>query len=127
MHVTCSPPFRLVALFTASALVGSGCTSMHQVPVVAPGLSLTTPMVKPGDNVRVTMRDGRRAQFTVGQVEASAITARGGERYATDQIATVERRTVSAVKTTVLIGGVLGGVLLFMYMYALASLGSLGV
>ncbi len=118
MHVTCSPPFRLVALLTASALVGSGCTSMHQVPVVAPGPSLTTPMVKPGDDVRVTMRDGRTARFTVGQVDVSAITARGGERYATDEIATVERRTFSAAKTTVLVAGVLGGALWFAYMYA---------
>jgi hypothetical protein len=127
MHVTCSPPFRLVALLTASALVGSGCTSMHQVPVVAPGPSQTTSMVKPGDNVRVTMRDGRTAQFTVGQVEASAITARGGERYATDQIATVERRTFSATKTTVLIAGALGGVFLLAYGFAVASLGRFGV
>ena len=134
MHVTCAPLFRLVALVTASALLGSGCTSMHPVAVVAPGQpqatttvnagEATTP-VKAGDNVRVTMRDGRTAQFTVEQVEVSAITARGGEKYATDEILTLERRSVSAAKTSVLIVSVVGAVgvvLLILYAVGTASL-----
>lgn len=103
MHTTCAPLIRLVAIVTASALLGGGCTSMHPVAVVAPGAPQATAIVKVGDDVRVTMRDGRKAEFTVEQVDDSAITAEGGEKYATDEIVTLERSSVSAVKTTVLI------------------------
>ena len=121
MHVTCAPLFRLVALVTISALLGSSCTSMRPVAVVAPGSPPATTTVQAGDNVRVTMRDGRTARFTVEHVDASAITARGGEKYATNEIVTLERRSVSAAKTALLIGGVVGAAFVILYALAWAS------
>ena len=59
------------------------------------------------------MRDGRRAQFTVSQVEPSAITATGGASYATSEIVKLERQSVSAIKTS---AGVVGfGVMLLLF------------
>lgn len=113
---------RLVGLVAMSALLGSGCTSMHPVAVIAPAPAQTATTVKVGDHVRVTMRDGRLAEFTVEQVDVLAITARGGEKYATEDIVTLERRSVSAAKTGVLIVSVAGMVLLLLYAAASASL-----
>lgn len=84
---------RLVAIVTASAVLGCGCTSLHPVAMVAPGSTQGTTAVKVGDDVRLTMRDGRTAQFTVEHVDVSAITAQGGEKYATDE--SVWRRRAS--------------------------------
>lgn len=122
MHATCGPLFRLVAVVTVSALLGSGCTSMHKLAVVAPGPSQATTTVKAGDHVRVTMRDGRTAQFTVEKVDDLAITGRGGEKYATEEIVTLERRSLSAVKTSVLIVSVVGVAYLILYAIAVGSL-----
>ena len=95
-------PSLVVVLLTVLALVGSGCTSLHPVHVAAPGASPTKATVKPGDVVRVTMDDGRTAQFTVWRVDPSAITAIGGASYATNEIATLERRSVNVIGTSAL-------------------------
>ena len=106
-------PSLVVVLLTVVALVGSGCTSMRTVRVPTAGVSPTTTSVKPGDVVWVTMRDGRREQFTVSLVEPSAITATGGARYPTNEIIRLERASVSAIKTS---AGVVGiGLMLLLF------------
>jgi len=113
---------RLVCVLSASAVVMTGCTSMHRAPVVVAELQPSSWRVSPGDEVRVTMRDGRTAQFTVQTVEPAAIVARDGTRYDLTDIVTVERRAFSGIKTTFLAVGILGGVLLFVVAAAIASL-----
>ena len=106
-------PSLVVVLLTVLALVGGGCTSMRTVRVPTAGVSPTKTSVKPGDVVRVTMRDGRRAQFTVSQVEPSAITATGGDSYAKSEIVKLERQSVIAIKTS---AGVVGfGAMLLLF------------
>jgi hypothetical protein len=72
--------------------------------------------------VHVTMRNGRRAEFTVQTVDTVAIIARDGTRYDQTDILTVERREFNGVKTTFLLTGILGGVLLFAIGAMMASL-----
>jgi hypothetical protein len=121
MHITCVPFSRLVAIVTVCALLGNGCTSMRPVAVVAPGAPQAPTAIKVGDHVRVTMRGGRTARFTVEHVDVSGITARDGEKYPMDEILTLERRSVSAAKTTLLIVSVVGGVYLVLYAIAAAA------
>jgi hypothetical protein len=68
--------------------------------------------VRPGDDLRLTLADGRAVTCTVAAVEAGVIVAEGGARYPFADIRRVERREVSAGKTAALVGGgVLGAVL----------------
>ena len=49
-------------------------------------------------------------------VEPSAITATGGARYPTNEIAKLERQSVSAIKTSAAVVG--GGVMLLLFVAA---------
>ena len=114
-------PSLAVVLLTVFALAGSGCTSLHPIPLVTTGAPAATVGIKPGDDVRVTMRDGRKAQFTVESVEASTVIARGGTRYAIDEMTTLERRSFSGAKTAGLIALVGGAAFLVLLEIAAAE------
>ena len=115
---------RLVCLLTVFAVNASGCSSMHRVPVVAAGSAPAGDRIGPGDEVRVTLRDGRQARFTVQRVEETALIAADGTRYENADIVTLERRAFSGGRTALLVAGVVGGVLFFAYAVAVASLGN---
>lgn len=115
---------RLVCLLTTSAVSASGCTSMHPLPVVTAASPQAIDRIGPGDEIRVTMRDGRQARFTVQRVEEAALIAIDGTRYDDSNIVTLERREFSGGKTALLVAGIVGGVLFFAYAAAVASLGS---
>lgn len=115
---------RLVCLLAILAVSATGCSSMHRVPVVAAGSAQASDRVGPGDEVRVTMRDGRQARFTVQRVEDAALVAGDGTRYEITDIVTLERRAFSGGRTALLVAGVVGGVLFFAYAVAVASLGN---
>lgn len=115
---------RLVCLLTIFAVSVSACTSMHRVPVVAADPAQIGDKIVPGDEVRVTMRDGRQARFTVQRVEEAALIASDGARYENPDIVTLERRTFSGGRTALLVAGVVGGALFFAYAVAVASLGN---
>ena len=112
---------RFVCALSASAVVMTSCTSMHRVPVVVGEPQPSSWRVNSGDEVSVTMRDGRTARFTVQTVEPASIIARDGTRYDLTDIVTVERRAFSGVRTTFLVGGILGGAFLFAVAAAMAS------
>lgn len=115
---------RLVCLLTASVATASGCTSMHRVPVVTADSPPLGDRIEPGDEIRVTLRDGRQARFTVQRVEQAALIALDGTRYDKSDIVTLDRRKFSGGKTALLVAGIVGGVLFFAYAAAVASLGS---
>ena len=111
IHHACA--LRLVCVLTASAVAMVGCTSMHPVPVVtATAPQQVVPPVKPGDDILITMRDGRTAKFQVETVEPGAIIASGGTKYQMADILEVTRREFSWPKTTLLIVGASVGSLL---------------
>ena len=118
---------RLVCALTALAIATGGCTSMHRVSPVAVAPTPVSSRVSPGDTIRVTLRDGRRVQFTVDKVEATAIIARNdtGTRYDLTDILTVERREFSGVKTGFLVGGIVGGVWFLKAVAEAAALGAI--
>jgi hypothetical protein len=107
---------------SASALTMNGCTSMHRTPVnVAP--QPPSPHLRSGDEVHVTMRDGRRARFRVLTADAASIIARDGSKYDRADILTIEQRQFSGVKTTLLVVGIVGVVLGAMVAAAAATVG----
>jgi hypothetical protein len=122
MHITRSTPSRLACLLTAFAVAGNACTSMHPVPMVTPGSAQSTATVKPGDKVRLTMRDGRSVTFVVQEVDNTAIVAQGSTRYPLDDITTLERKGFSGPKTAALVAGAAAVALLFAWAAAVASL-----
>ena len=89
----------------------------------------TTPVgrpVSPGDTVRITMNDGRRLQFTgYRTVDAAGIIATNDTRYDFANIRTLERRAVSGLRTSLLIGGIAAGVFLVVGILYANALGSL--
>jgi protein involved in polysaccharide export with SLBB domain len=122
MRVVPQAAFRLVTFVTVLAVTASACTSMHPVPVVTASQPASEDPLQPGDEVRVTMHDGRRTSFVVGAVHDTAIVARDGTRFPHDQIAVLERKGFSGPKTGILIGGVVAAVLFIAYAIAVVSL-----
>lgn len=85
----------VLGLVLAMALVLGGCTRMQEVPLAPTPLQEA---VKPGEKVRVTLRDGTVRELEVTAVEPEAIVA-GEERVAAAEIVKLERREVDVGKT----------------------------
>jgi hypothetical protein len=96
---------RVVCILTLFA-VAAGSTSMHRAPVVAGARQPSPSSLHPGDDVRVTMRDGTTARFHVEKVEPAAIVATDGARYEVADIVTLERRQFSGRRTALLLLGI---------------------
>ena len=119
--------FRVVCLLTALAVAGNGCTSMHRLGSAGPEPLASFGSIEPGDEVRLTTRDGREHRFTVKSVTASSLVAADGSSYELADVLILDRRQFNGLKTTLLIGGVAAGVLVLAYAYAVASVaGNLG-
>jgi len=100
------PPARL-AIIALSVLVFAACHSHVRVavprghptqPAVSNNLQLQT-----GDHVRATLVDGNIITFVVGSVDSDALVERDGRRVLYRDIARLEKRQVSIVKTTPLV------------------------
>jgi hypothetical protein len=109
----------LVCALITSAIAASGCTTLRPVSIASvagtPASSIHT-----GDQLRLTLRDGRRVKLTVGGLEATAIVARFGARYELNDILTVERQELNKGKTGLLVAGLVGGAL-FLYIAVAAG------
>ena len=114
---------RLLCGLTMSVVLMTGCSSMHRVALNAGGRPQVSPQVGSGDQVRLTLRDGRRVRFTVDSVDPAAIIARDDSRtrYEYSDILTVERRGFSKAKTGVLVGGIVGGLVCFLWTLSQAA------
>jgi hypothetical protein len=120
-------PIRPVCALLIPAVVACGCTTMRVVQrPVAPGNidSAASGMasVRPGDEVRVTLRDGRQVRFEVLAVDSTGIVALDRSRYATPDILRVERRSFSGAKTAILLAAGVATFVLVLYAVAVASL-----
>ena len=108
-------------LFGALAWTVVGCASFKVVPLTtnpadnAP--SLAAQSVAPGDTVRVVLKNGASSEFKVRSVEVDALVGQDGERVVYADIARLERRSVSASKTTLL---VLSPIIVFSAMFVIA-------
>ena len=100
----------LVCLIACSlATAAAGCTSMKTVPLATAPVLSPFEAVQAGDVVRVETRDGRRARFTVQQVDGDLLVADTGARYRRDDVVRLQRRSFSALRTAVLVGAALVG------------------
>lgn len=96
----------LVCCLAASA---PACGTLRTVP---PPTTPTEPPfadVRRGDDVVLTLRDGRRMEIEVERVDGDAIVSGEGVRYARNDIATVQVHRVSAWRTALLVGGIVAG------------------
>jgi hypothetical protein len=77
---------------------------------------------RPGDDVRVTLKDGRRVRFKVHSVDDKGIVAGNRARYEATDIVLIERRTFSTTKTVFLVGAGIALAVCIAYAAATASL-----
>ena len=126
MSVIC---LRIIALLCAvSLLVGTtACTSMRTVaegtgtpPTLQGALNQ---LVAPNDQVEVTTTDGTRIALTVTAVTADALegsvdAAAEATRVPVERIARIDRREKDGAKTTILVVGIIVGVVVVAYVLA---------
>ena len=102
-------------LMTLFALLILACTSMHPVEEPAATIQqqiLNEGLIASGDEVRVVTADGAVHQFRVREVDLDAGTVSGDEdAVAITNIVTLEKREFSGLKTGLLVGGVVLGLL----------------
>ncbi len=78
-------------------LFASGCTSLQSIP--SSDLSRLGTVVKAGDGVVCSLRDGTTAEFKVSSVEADAIIAEGGRRIAMADLTQVQVKKTDTTKS----------------------------
>ncbi len=118
----------LACALTVLAVATASCSSMHQVPVVRTdaGQALGW-QVQAGDFIRIGLRDGGSAQFTVQRVTPDAIIANDGTSFENSTITSVQRREHSSGKTAGAVGGGIGVLLIVVPVVAFwALLSALG-
>lgn len=103
--------WALAVLLATAPVASAGCRSLRPV---APAATAAQPAwnVRPGDDLRLTLVDGRSVACTVAAVEDGVIVANDGARYPFADIREVERREVSSGRTAALVGGGVLGALL---------------
>lgn len=97
--------FQLMVV--ALALTAIGCGTFNVVPLATTpadnAASLAAKRVAPGDTVRVVLKNGQQSEFKVRAVEDDALVGQDGQRVVYADIALLERRSISAKKTTLLV------------------------
>ncbi len=121
IHGRASP--IVACLLVVTVATAPGCRSMHTVRPDTTAQQPSQWSVKPGDDIRVTLKDGRSLRLTVASVDSDAIVAREGARVAFTEIQTLERRQFSAPRTA---GLVVGGVLAALLALAFAVVAAMG-
>lgn len=102
--------FGALRAFIAVLLSGiffTGCTSMQHVG--GSEMSRLHALVKPGDEVVCTLRDGTTASFKVASVDVNLLVGEDGRRVAASDIAQVEVKRLDTTKS-VLLGLAIAGV-----------------
>lgn len=92
-----------VCLFNAS-----GCATFKPMPPPTPPEPRVA-RVRPGDELLLTLRDGRQVQIEVQRIEGDTIVSGEDVRYAPAEITQVQVRRTSVAKTALLVGGLVAG------------------
>lgn len=92
---------RWVAIALACVLAG-GCTTTRVVP--QPGTAQLAALVKPGDQVDCTLRDGTKWKFKVVRVEPTALVG-PSQHVAVEDLTQLKIKRFSAGKTLLLVAG----------------------
>lgn len=111
----------LIASITLAAGASTGCSSMRPIRLATDPGDSTFPGVKAGDTVAVVLKDGRQDRFVVASVEGDSLISTAGPRYTRAEIVGIRRRSISALKTTLLVTGVAAGALFAIAAIAFAT------
>ena len=96
----------LVCSLTVAA---SGCTSTKTIhPATQPGVATFGPL-EVGDDVVVETTDHKRVRIKVRELTDDTIVSSSGARYGRADIERIKRRSFSATKTAILVGGIVAG------------------
>lgn len=116
----------VACVLVATIATAPGCRSMHTVKPDTTAQQPAAWKVKPGDDIRLTLKDGRTLRLVVAAVETDAIVERQGSRVALSEIQTLERRQFSAGRTVAAIAGGILGALVMLTIVVANSLSGLG-
>ena len=123
-HV-CSMQRVLSLLLVCSIGAGApGCATLRTIP--APGTSSESPsaQLKRGDELVLTLRDGRRVEVEIERIEDNTIVSTEGVRYERSDIVTLQVHRVSAWRTALLVGGIVAGAFVVAGMMIASALNS---
>ena len=84
---------RWIVPIVVLSLITSGCTSFNRIGLQSPTPAAALSHVKPGDTVRVTLRDQTRHTFTIESVSDVGITSNtDGRLFLATDIVGLEQR-----------------------------------
>ena len=106
--ILCSPvatvaSARYTVPIVVLSLIASGCTSYKRIGLQSPTPAAAFSHVKPGDTVRVTLRDRTRQTFTIASVSDVDLTSADGRLFVATDIVGLERRHYDVKKNVGLI------------------------
>ena len=113
---------KIPSLLTAALLI-AGCTSMQPIDGSPADLRLhinSGELLKTGDRVLIVTTDRKTHRFTVKSAGAGRIDG-APESIPVEQISALKKRQFSRGKTIALVGGLLGGAALGLFIYGLAE------
>jgi hypothetical protein len=103
-----------VAVLALSAFIVNGCHTVTRVTLPdstpPPANAAVFALLKAGDNVRVTLRTGEKAAFTVAEVQPEGLVATDGRHVSCRDMAQLEERSLSPGRTAALVAGICAAV-----------------
>jgi hypothetical protein len=113
---------KIPGLLTAALLI-AGCTSMQPIDGSPADLRLhinSGELLKTGDRVLIVTTDRKTHRFTVKSAGAGRIDG-ASDSIPLEQISDLKKSQFSRGKTIALVGGLLGGAALGLFIYGLAE------
>src|SRR5688500_1748635 len=97
---------RAVSLVCALTCAGSpGCTSLVTIAPVTDPAAPPFGKLEPGDELELTLRDGRKIDVEIERIEGDSLLSEEGERYHRSEIVVLRHHQFSEWKTLLLAGG----------------------
>ena len=108
------------ALVVVTALLG-GCHIQQRVTLPGASPVAAAPLVQPGDQVRIRLKDGTTITATLVEVGPAELVTADGLHIAATDIGQIEKRQISSERTTLLVVGIVAGALLLIVAAATAA------
>ena len=114
-----------IAVIVVSALFLNGCHTTTRVGVPdstpPPPSAAVFAELKPGDNVRITLRSGEKVGFVLSQARADGLVGQDGRHVPYRDIAQLEKRHFSGSRTAWLTVGIAGGFFLLVLIFMVSG------
>jgi hypothetical protein len=108
-HAARSGLLRATALVVTAALLG-GCHIQQRVTLPGAPPATAAPLVEPGDQVRIVLKDGTTVTARLVEVGPVELVTDGGRHISLADIGEIEKRQLSSGRTTALVIGIVAGV-----------------